>query len=365
MNTYNPAKMGIAEGIALVFGMLMSRMFVSSIALQISEVRQGLLLGMLIDHIISFLIIMMLVYVQKKVSGDIVNVCRHLVGKFGAWVIIAAYICMFFGNSALLLRQYAEYTIHTALPRVDFQLVIAWYAMTVGILCYIGIEALARTGYILLPLLVFAMTAIFVMLKPFYIVYNLVPWQGNGLLPSVQGGINGVGYDFGILALIIMAPAFQNTTTIKRAALYSIGTAVVIKIWFVLVYIMVFGTIVGSEKSMPFFELARLVYLNLYIQRMESLFIVIWVFFGILAVAGSLYMALYLIATLFKLPTIRPIVPISTIIIANLAIYPQNIGAAIAIDQRLLIFFNIGMYIFPSILFIRALFKRRKKLCSA
>lgn len=75
-----------------------------------------------------------------------------LVGKIGGWLIIAAYIIMFLSNSALLLRQYAEYTLITALPQVNFQFMIIWYAVTIGIVCYLGIEALCRTGYIMLPL---------------------------------------------------------------------------------------------------------------------------------------------------------------------------------------------------------------------
>lgn len=365
MKTYDIGKLGNAEGIALVFGLVVSRLFLSGMANGIRENGQLYWLSMTIFTMIPLVVLFMMVYVNNNVSGDIVAVCTHLVGKVGAWFIVAAYIGMFFGNSALILRQYAEYTLSTALPHVEFQLVILWYAATVGIMCYLGIEALCRTGYIMLPFLLGGIILIFVMVSPFYIVYNLAPWQGNGIMTAMQSGVQGVGYNLGILSLVFLSSAFQNTKTIKSIAIYALGGSLVLRITYMLIYMMVFGAVVGGEKSMPFFELARLVYINQYIQRIEALFIVVWVMFGLLSIATSLYLGLYLIVILLKLPTMRPIVPLGAIIIANLSMLPPDIGFTLRTDQLLVQISQIGIYLFPLILFLMTLVKkRRKKPCS-
>lgn len=364
MNVYRVGKMGIAEGIALVFSLVIPRLFLSNLSDVIQESGQLLWLSMLIYTLIPLLVFYMMIYVNNRVSGDIVAVCQHLVGKLGAWIIMSAYIAMFFANSALLLRQYAEYTLITALPQVDFQLVIIWYAVTIGIICFLGIEALCRTGYIMLPLLVGSLILVFVLVSPFYIVYNLTPWQGNGIMPAVRLGINGAGFSIGILSLVFLASAFQNVKTMKSIALYAMGGVAMLRIVFTLVYIMVFGVGAGMEKAMPFFELARLVYLNQYIQRIEALFVLVWVIIGLLSIAGFLYIGLYLIVILLKLPTLRPLVPVGVIIVANLAMLPSDIGRAVEMDKLIVQISKLGIYIFPGILFIMTLLKkRRKKTC--
>lgn len=367
MNAYHVGKLGIAEGVALTFGLVIPRIFLSGMSDIIQENGQSLWLAMIIYTIIPLVVFFMMVYVNNIVSGDILAVCHHLVGKIGSWLIILAYISMFLGNSALLLRQYAEYTLSTALPQVEFQLVIVWYAVTVGILCYLGIEALCRTGYILLPFMVGGLLLVFVMVSPFYIIYNLTPWQGNGIMTAVQSGIHGVGYNLGVLSLIFLSSAFQNTKTIKSIALYALGGSLVLRIVYMLVYTMVFGVTVGSEKAIPFFELARLVYLNQYIQRIEALFIVVWVILGLLAIASSLYIGLYLIVVLLKLSTMRPVVPLVTIIVAYLAMLPPDIGYTIRVDKLLTRVSQLGIYLFPGILFVMALVKKkgRKETCTA
>jgi spore germination protein KB len=366
MNEVQTGKLGVAEGIALVFSIVMPRVFLSTISNLLEQDGQIIWLSMAVYSVVPLGILLMMVYVCNRVSGNIFMVCRQLIGKMGAWLVVGSYSVMFLSNSTLILRLYAEYTLQTALPRVEFQLVIVWYAVSAGILCYLGIEALTRSSSIIMPFSIAGLVIVLLLLTPFYIGYNLTPWQGNGIMQAVRTGISGAGYNIGILSLILLAPAFQNTETIKKAAFYVLSYTGLLRIGFILVYIMVFGVAVGAEKTMPLFELARLVYLNQYIQRIEALFIIVWVMFGLLAVAGSLYISLYLIAVLLKLPTIRPIVPLGVILTANLAMMPPDIGYVLTVDQHLIILFNIGIYVFPAILFVMTLWKkRRKKLCTS
>ena len=367
MKTYHIGKLGTAEGIALVFGLTVPRLFLTALAEIVGAYGQILWLSMFIYTIIPLLALFMMIYVRKSVSGDIFTVCQQLVGKIGAWFIMVTYIGMFFANSALILRQFAEYTLITALPRVDFQLVIIWYAITAGILCYLGIEALCRTGYIMIPFLIIGIIVVFILVSPFYVVYNLAPWQGNGIMLAIQTGIRDVGFNLGLLSLAFLSSAFQNTKTVKAAAIYALGSVLALRIVFLFSYIMVFGVNAGGEKAMPFFEMTRLVYLNSYIQHIESLFIVAWVIFGILAIAGSLYIGLYLIVVLLKLPALRPIVVLGVSIVALIAMLPPDIAYTIKVDKLLITFAAVGIYIFPGILFLMALVKRkrRKKTCTS
>lgn len=366
MNDLHLSKLGVADGIALVFAIVMPRVFLSTISNLLEQDGQILWLAMVIYTIIPLVALYMMVYVYNRISGDIFMICQQLIGKIGAWAVLLTYSVMFLSNASLILRLYSEYTLLTALPQVEFQLVIIWYAVSAGILCYLGIETLTRTSSIVMPFSMTGIILILLVLVPFYIVYNLTPWQGNGIMQAVHSGITGAGYNVGVLSLIFLAPAFQNVRTIKKAAIYALSYSGILRISFILVYTMVFGTTVGAEKTMPLFELARLVYLNQYIQRIEALFIIVWVIIGLLAVAGSLYIGLYLIAVLLKLPTLRPIVPLGTILIANMAMMPPDIGYALQVDQQLIVLFDVGIYLFPTLLFVMTWWKkRRKRLCTS
>ena len=366
MNSFRTAKMGIFEGVSLLFAPLMARILIASVSIQLGELRQIIWLQLVVNSALALLVVFMMIYVIEQIPGDIFTVCRQLSGKVGAWIIMTFYAVMFFGNSAILLRQYTEYTLITALPRIDFQMVVFWFAITVGLLCYFGIEAIVRSGCILVPFVMVSIVLVLVMLSPFYIVYNLTPWQGNGIIKAVQTGFGTVGLSFGLLPLVFLAKSFQNAKTLKYIAAYSLFGVLLLKVSIIIVYIMVFGTAVGAEKAVPFFEMVRLVYINEFIQRIEALFIVVRMFVGHGAIAIRLYVGLYLFAMLFRLPVLRAIVPVGVIIITNLAILPPDVGTVIQFDSLLLKLFNVGMYVFPTLLFVMTFIKNRgKKSCAS
>jgi hypothetical protein len=125
---------------------------------------------------------------------------------------------------------------------------------------------------------------------------------------------------------------------------------------------MVFGVSVGREKVLPFFEMARLVYLSRYLQRIEALFIMLWVVAGVLGIAVDVYMGLYLLTRLLHLPSMRPILPIVMIILVELGMMPPDIVTAIELENLVIsTYFKIGLYVIPAILLITAWFKNRKK----
>jgi spore germination protein KB len=199
------------------------------------------------------------------------------------------------------------------------------------------------------------------LLVPFYNIYNLAPWQGTGISQVLLGSITQGGLDFGVVVFAVLAPTFQSLKTIRTAALSGMGLSLLLRSLSILVYTLVFGVAVGREKVLPFFEMARLVYLSRYVQRIEALFIIIWVIAGALNLAASLYVGLYMLTKLLNLPSLRPLIAIVTIVLAELSIVPPDIVTVIGLDDKAISFFNIGIYVIPLILLIAAVAKSRQK----
>ena len=362
---YNTGKMGVAEGIALIFISAMPRMFLTTFPVIIGISGQSAWLTLLFNQLVFLIPVFMLLYIYKRMSEiKLLPICKALVGQVGAWIIHIMYSIFFMANAASLLRQYSENTLITALPSAEIQFIVGWYLVVAGFICYLGIEAVARTGYILLPFLVGGMLMVFLMLSPFYVPYHLLPWQGNGLLVIGMQGFIGAGYNLVLLIPVLLASSFQNSKTVKTTFIYGFLLTVFIKLIYGIVYIMVFGTAVGEEKSMPFFEMTRLVYFGRYIQHIESLFIILWVFFGVLSMAINLYLGLYLMVKLLKLPALRPLIPITCVFIGESAMLPSDINTVLTVDRTMIIFFDVGVYIIPLVLFLAVLiYGRRVKPC--
>ncbi|HWR45456.1 GerAB/ArcD/ProY family transporter [Sporomusa sp.] len=359
--------MGISEGLALVFLNTFPRIFLTRPA-QTIEANAGLAWFAALCPLITILIpICLLLYVFKRIKGDIYTVTQQLLGKAGAWAVSIFLITMFLSDAALLLRQFAENTLLTALPFMEFNNAISWYTFNAVILCFLGIECIARTSYIILPFGVISLGFVMAALGPFYDINLLGPWQGRGISTAIQTGLEVSGINYGVLLLFVLGPAFQNLRTIKRAALFGLGGSTLLKSLSIFVFTLVFGTKVALEKTIPFFEMARLVYLNRYVQRVESLFIVLWVIAGIMSIAIDIYIAGYLITRIFNLTAVRPLIASLALLVTGAAMIPPDIASVIRLDTMITLkLHNAGLYGIPLLLFAVTLFKgRRKKTCTS
>lgn len=359
--SYQTGRMGIAEGIALVFTLSFVSAFLTLPSESIDTSRELGWLSVLVAGFSAMAMLFVLIYVFERIPGDLFLVSTRLLGKLGGRLIAVYYIVMFLAMAALWIREFAENTLITALPMINFQLAVGWYALGAAFVIYFGIEAIARANYVLLPFAVGGVLVVLALVAPLYKPNYLLPWQGAGMADAlIKGGVL-VGANAGALLLAVIAKSFQTTRVLKAATVFGLGGSVLLKAVTVLVFTMLYGTSVAMERALPFYEMARLVSLNRYIQRIESIFIILWVITGILGIAISIYMGLYLITRLLNLPTMKPLIPIVTILIAELAMIPRDVGSVLAIESFMVRgYYLVGIYVIPLLLFAATLLKGKK-----
>lgn len=363
---YQSGHLGIAEGLALVFIITFPPIFLSTAG---KSVQASGSLGWLpgtIATLIGIMLMYLYSYVLEHYPGDLILATQALLGQLAAWIFSIFYFTVFFGLATLWTREFAENTQLTALPYASFDIVILWYGLGSALLIYAGIEALCRAAYVIMPFCIIALLLVFALLLPMYKPMYLLPWQGKGIASLITPTINLLGACTQLALLFILAPAFQTVSTLRSALLFGFGVSAIMRVSAVIVFIMVFGSAVGGEKMLPFYEMARLIYFNRYIQRLEAIFILLWVIIGTIAIALCLYGSLYLIAKVFKLPTIKPLIPAAALTMMQLAMLPPDTNTVLRIES---IFFGSfcapGAVFFPLSLLVAFLFKGRKKVCKS
>lgn len=359
--SYQPGRMGMAEGIGLTFIVMLPRVFLTSPANTIATIRNIAWTAPLLNWVVALAVFYLLAWVTARHRGDLYAVSERLLGRAGAWLLALFYTALFVFDAASLLRQFAENTLLTALPATEFRVVIFWYIFFAAVLVYFGVEGIARASYLLMPFVIGGVMAVLLLLEPFYDVYHLVPWQGTGLGPALQRGLALAGINFGGLLLFVLAPQFQSPATLRTALVYGGSLSALVRTLVILGYLLAFGVAQGMEKTLPFFEMSRLVYLSRYVQRIESLFIVIWVITGLLAIAIDLYAALQLIVRPLKLPSLRPLIPMVALIIVNIAVLPPDLSSVVESDNDLGLLFTAGVIGGPLLLAGAAYIKGRRK----
>ena len=364
MKHYEPGRMGVTDSIGMIFMFTFSVVFLTLPSYEVEAGAGAAWLVVLVHSLAALAMVLVMLYVCYHVPGDLYQVCETLLGKWGARLVLIYVASAFLGDFIFIMRQFAEHTLLTALPGAEFSLVILAYGVTVALMVYLGIEAIARTAYLLLPFVVIAIALVLVLLFPFYNIDRLVPYQGTGIGKCVVIGLTIGGVNFGLLMLPLLAPSFQRVSAMVTGAFLSISLSAMLHGAMVVVCILVFGVAAGQETVLPFFSMARTIYLNRYIQHLEAFFIVLWVLVGTLNMAVNLFCGLYCLTRLGNLPALRPLIPLVSISLLQLAMIPPDIHTVINLFEMMGYYYNIGVYGLPPLLLTALLIKRRGKVKS-
>ncbi len=304
---YRSGRMGMAEGIGLAYSISFPLVFLATPAIVSENAGPFSWVTPLLGSLAAGTLLWILQSLLARYGGDLFTLTQRLLGRLAVYPLGLFYLFAFFATASLWTRQFAENTLLTALPQAEFNTIILVYGLAAILLVYLGIEAMTRVTFLILPFAVAGLLLVFAGLSPEMRPLYLFPLLGNGLPSLLQPTLLFVGGSAPTVLLMLLAPAFQNARTIQAAIIFGFGGSAFIRSAANAVFVMTFGAAIAAEKTLPFYEMARLIYINRYMQRFESLFILLWVMAGVLGIAACLYGALYTLARLFRLPTPKPL----------------------------------------------------------
>ncbi|MCM0759791.1 spore germination protein [Sporomusa sphaeroides DSM 2875] len=363
---YQPGKMGMAEGLSLVFIITFVPVFLSVWSVTVDRNTSATWIVSVINGLLAMAVSLGVLWVLQRYSLDYLDVCEYFFGKTSMWIIGMIYAIQFLSEAIFLLREFSENTLLTALPTADFSFIIFIFIGVTLLLIFLGIESIARTSYIILPFISLSLVLIAILLSNKFVFLHIAPWLGPGITKLLISGVEVSGFNFGLLLIPLLGYSFQNTSSMKRACIFGFGLSMVFRITMVLTYLFTFGSTVGREKVLPFFEMTRLVSVSPYLQRIEALFIIIWVMAGVLAIAINLYVSMIIMARLFRLPNIKPMFIPLGLVVAEIAMIPEDITTVITTHSKAMAtIYNIGAVGIPLLIILTALLKgEHGKRCS-
>ncbi len=332
---YRSGRMGMAEGIGLIFAINFPLVFLGTPAFLAEAAGPLSWATPLVGALAAGALLWTLQALLARYPGDLLSLAGRLLGRSAVYPVGLFFFFAFFATACLWTREFAENTLLTALPRTEFSAIVLVYGFAAIVVVYLGVEAMSRATFLILPFAVVGLFLVFAGLGPEMRHYYLFPILGNGLPSLIQTTSLFVGGSAPSALLMLLAPAFQNAKTIQAAIIFGFGGSAVLRSIANAVYVMTFSASIGSEKTLPFYEMARLIYINRYVQRVEAVFILLWVIIGVLGIAACLYGSLYTLARLFRLPSPKPILLPLGLLMVQIASIPPDAGMVLSLGATL------------------------------
>jgi spore germination protein KB len=289
---------------------------------------------------------------------------QTILGKWLGRMIVVPYFIHWLTVIGIIFRQSSgiiQMTLFTQTPL--FILIILLLLLVIYVNYLGGIEGIARCSEIMGPF-IFLMVIITLLLN-----FNNIEWDkilpvysDSGFKSILQGSLTPVSF-YGESVLIMMLIYFtEEPNKGVRGALWGVGIVGFLVIISTIEILMVFGPNLASRIWYPYFEMARYISLMQFLQNLEIVVTVIWIFSVFIKLSVYLFISSYGIAQLLNIKDWRKVIWIVAIISLVLSmIYPNNNVAAIDYIEKYWIPYVLPINMIGIPLFLWCLGVIRKK----
>jgi len=142
---------------------------------------------------------------------------------------------------------------------------------------YLGIEVIARENQLVLPLYLFSLVVILALAARNIDFNNLRPVFESGLLPMARAGFIASAWRGEVFLLLMLYPYLNQKHEDVKTLLLLAGFTLVASAAILLVILGVFGDLVTAHMIFPYFILSQYISLFHFIERLETLVMIIWV----------------------------------------------------------------------------------------
>lgn len=270
--------------------------------------------------------------------------------------------CAYFVYLAGLFMRHFEASFRIAiLPRTPAGALMFSFALAVVYVCFKGMETICRLSSYLFPILLVLIVLMALGTIRLADFRYLLPVFGEGIgitltLPfpesSVYSEVLALGAIAGMMRVSDLhgagARALWWSTLLMAGGLALLGG--------------VFPYPALSRLQFPMLDLARAIQAGEFLQRVESIFVVLWFFFGSLNVALSLSCAAIFFRDMAGLSEYRPLVFALTMIAYTMAFLPGNTVEVSLLDSYTLRTWSWPIsYIMPAITLAAAAWRGRRE----
>lgn len=274
----------------------------------------------------------------KDMSEIFIAVLGNFIGKL-LCILLAAYI-LFYASSHL--REFLEMLKTYILPNTAPSIILGSFTAVTVLVAFMGIENIAKLSFICFWLVLSGIFIILILASPYYVVDYAKPFLGYGLGKTFGVGFLRCSAYEEVLILPIVAKSLQNLKDFKKAGVIGlISSGLIFSISFLL-NLMAFGYTAASENLSGMFQLSRIIYFNRYFQRIEAIFIFIWVISAVLTVSIAFYASISIYCRAFNIGNHRPLLFPHAFLMFMIAIIPKNISEVLEINMTF-----VRQYSFP------------------
>jgi spore germination protein KB len=359
------AKIGSAEMAALLILSIITPLMFNNNTLARELTGSAHWISIIIAFIFGILGLLALLCLLRRFPGqNIMQIFNQVYGRKFGFVASLLLFLLFITTVAVEVRTFAETTKTYDYDTTPTIVIVGLVLMGAAIICWLGVESLARIsvllGYLLIPLLFI----ILALLIPNLEVANLFPILGHGTKNLLLCGFT-ESYMYGsILFIGVFADVFQEIKSVKKAAY----TGVLVSGALIFIYHLFFNMTLGyetiTEEASDMFFLITSIEQGRFFQRLDALLSFPMNIGTFISVSVGMCGALKVYRNMFDIQNRRVLLLPAIFLLLALAMIAPDYPTVVFVYNKYVRGFSIAMmYLIPLLTLITAVARKKRRRC--
>lgn len=321
----------------------------ASIAKQASWVTT---FALLIFFVPLLYVLFKMISIGKETSLE--DAYEKAIGKIPTKILLAFYIIWIFIVSCVNLRYFAERFTASILIETPIEFFYLTLLIIVFIVARKNIEYFARFNEIFIIFFIVFFALMLVIPISSIKIENLFPVTTMDIVPIFKSVYGELGIGVYITFILFIGNKISDKENMNKHILYQVISVVIVNTVLILSTVGIFGAKATAQLSLPFFTFLKSVNEFSIIERIESIFISLWVATDFTALATFVFIITKLIKKTFNLTYRKELV---TPIVFGIYIFSQylagNINELTSFSHDIALYVNIFLgFVIPIVIYV-------------
>lgn len=358
------SKISTSEAIMLVLTIFVAHTLASMPRSLLLRTKSSTIINIIYIGIIVLLITFLIYKLMKNFSSsDLLDISDYLGGKTLKTIVGSLFTFYFIFNSSILIRNFCEGLKIIYYPLTNLIFILLTFIIAVFITSKLEFSTTAKVNLLIIPIVLISILCLFFGNIKNFSIENMYPILGEGAFETFVIGLENLGAFGGIVMLYFLPPYLKEPNKMKKISMISIGIAIIYIIICVATILFMFSFLIKVDEIMPLYSAARHIEFGSFFQRLESIFLLIWIFQMVCYLCVSIQIAMNLFKKMTNLKTTKPLSYIFGLLVLGICLAPKNYAISKFIENTI---YNYFVFAIPfgvgiSILILANLKKRKKK----
>ena len=271
-------KIGVSEAIAFLTILVVNFVILDGAKSAIVTSSSSAIINVAYVSIISLLFSYLLFKLLNNFpTFDILDIANFLGGKILKLIIGFLFLIYFIAIATGLLKNFA-YSLQTIYyPFTNVFMIVLVFLIAAFFISNLKYNAVFRSNLIILPLIIASALFLFFGNIKNYSFNNIFPIMGNGINSTFVIGLSNIFTFQNLVYLLFLPPYLKDVGKLKRITLISMLLSAFYFFTSVASLILLFYGYVSNESLMPLYSAVRYIEFGAFFQRLDSLFLMIWI----------------------------------------------------------------------------------------